>query len=143
MSKIVAIFCRNHSVGSILIRWLGAWGSNWSHVGILDGDYVIEARYPAGVTKTLLSEFQDRYTKLEYVDIECPDAVAAMNYANSRVGRRYDLGAILGFIIREPIASLNRDFCNELLEDALAAGGRSRFRVPTRSVTVEQSYRVL
>lgn len=143
MQYLIAVFARNHSIGSILIRLLGAWGGRWSHVGILDPNTntILEARYPLGVIETPYEEFVSRYTKTEIVYSECPDPAKAIAFARSQLGKKYDWRGVIGFIIKEPIARLHEWFCNEYYEEAFIAGGRARFRVPTRLVTVEQSYR--
>ncbi|MDZ7870796.1 MAG: hypothetical protein U5L02_16620 [Rheinheimera sp.] len=59
MEKIQLIFARGHSVGSYAIRL--RYQSRWSHVAVIIGDMVHEAMHPAGVVKTPLQEFKDRY----------------------------------------------------------------------------------
>lgn len=143
-NTLTAVFARNHSLGSVLIRVLGAWGGQWSHCAIVDKttNSVIEARYPMGVVETPLVDFLIRYSKYEFVEIECPNPDKAIAFARNELGKKYDLLGLLGFIIKEPIARLQEWFCNELLEDSIIAGDRIRFRVPSRKITVEQSFRV-
>jgi uncharacterized protein YycO len=143
MPHLTAVFARNWSVGSVLIRVFGAWGGKWSHVGILDPNTntILEARYPIGVVETPYYKFISRYSAIETVNCECPEPDKAIDFIRSQLGKKYDWRGIVGFIIKQPIARLNEWFCNEIYEDAFIAGNRRRFRVPSRSITIEQSYR--
>lgn len=59
MDKVRVIFAKGRHVTSYAIRL--RYQSRWSHVGIIIGDEVHEAVHPAGVIKTPLQEFINRY----------------------------------------------------------------------------------
>lgn len=141
-SGIYAIYARGWSIGSVLIR-LASWNGRWSHCGLLDvmTNTVIEATWPKGVVETSLDEFESKHSAYEIVFVPLPDPNAAYAFARSQLGHAYDIWALLGMIIKEPLARLQDWFCDELLEEAIIAGGRTRFRIPSRQLTVEQSYR--
>lgn len=141
MPALHVVYSRNHGVGSALIR-LAAWGGKWSHAAILDGLDVIEARAWQGVVRTPLPIHCAHASRYEIVEIECPDPDAARRFAASQVGRRYDWGGVIGIPLRERIESPDRWFCSELVEAALIAGGRNRFRELPSRITPTASYLV-
>lgn len=141
---IYAIYARGWSIGSVLIR-LASWNGRWSHCGLFDTatETIIEAVWPQGVVETSLKDFNSKHSQTEIVFIPVPFPALAYEFARQQVGKKYDMWGILGLIIKEPIARLNEWFCDELLEDSVIAGGRVRMRVPSRQLTVEQSYRTI
>lgn len=130
MPDLVVAYCRSATLGGFLIRNADRWG-HWSHCGLLTPDEtVIEARAFHGVVEVPRSEFAQRYYSgaLSYATIECPDPAAALSWARAQVGKGYDYGAVLGNLVRESWQDDSRWTCSELIEGALAQGGRARFR---------------
>lgn len=112
--RLTVIYGRNHTPGSALLR-LKMW-CTFSHVGIVDGDYVIEARGFHGVVRTSIDEFKARYTTWavgEYL-IDCHPK-EAIERARSKIGAGYDWLAILGIGLRTGWDRAQRFICSELL----------------------------
>lgn len=139
-----AVYRRSHTIGSWLIRTF-TWGSEWSHAGVLDPvtNEVIEASAARGVVATPYDEFIAKSSASDMVWIDCPDDSKAIEYARAQIGKPYDWGGVFGIIAREPWASDNRWFCFELIEAALMAGGRQRFRKNIHRITGHLSYMAL
>jgi hypothetical protein len=115
------IFGASRMPGSLLLQFFTF--SQWSHVGIDYGEFVVEARFPR-VRMTTVADFQSHYPRWEFADLPCADEGAAEAFARSRIGRRYDLGGLLAFPFQNrDWESSSRDFCSELPIRAAAAGG--------------------
>lgn len=144
MSQLLVIYRRSRNLGSFLIRAF-TWGSQWSHAGIWDveRDHVIEASASHGVVATPVSEFLEKASEAEIVAIDCPRPELALQYAREQIGKPYDWGAIFGIVFREPWYSDEKWFCFELVEAALMAGGRQRFRKDSNRITGNLSYLTL
>lgn len=113
MNTMTVVFGRSSMIGSVLIR-LFTW-SRWSHVGIVDGDMVIEAVGFKGVIITPLSEFKARYSSTELASFPCKDNTLALTLAYREVGKGYDWGAIIGHIIRRRYDNPDKWVCSELV----------------------------
>ena len=115
------IFGASRMPGSLLLQFFTF--SQWSHVGIVYGEFVIEARFPR-VRMTTVGAFQAHYPRWEFAELPCADEAVAEAYARSRVGRLYDIGGLLAFPFQNrDFESSSRDFCSELPIRAAAAGG--------------------
>lgn len=115
------IFGASRMPGSLLLQFFTF--SQWSHVGIVYGEFVVEARFPR-VRVTTVAEFQAHYPRWEFAELPCADEAVAEAYARSRVGRLYDIGGLLAFPFQNrDFESSSRDFCSELPIRAAAAGG--------------------
>lgn len=115
------IFGASYMPGSLLLQAFTF--SRWSHVGMVYGEEVIEARFPR-VRVTTVAEFQAHYPRWEFAELPCADEAVAEAYARSRVGRLYDIGGLLAFPFQNrDFESSSRDFCSELPIRAAAAGG--------------------
>lgn len=136
------IYSRDDTIGSWLIRAMAGF-SRWSHGAILDGGHVIEALAFRGVVRTPYRVFRDRVASHEVVEVECPNPQAAIAFARAQVGKAYDWRALLGYVLHRPMESVGRMHCIELIESALIAGGRRRFRRQPFRLTPEQSSMVL
>lgn len=144
MSKLNALFSRRTSLPSWLTRMLTG-GARWSHCGILDHErgVVIEALMFRGVVETPLVDWLLRYPSWEQVAIDCPWPSAALAFAREQVGKGYDYVAVIGVPWRTAWDSPRRWYCSELLEAALAKGGRLRWRLDKRGVSPMESWLVL
>lgn len=127
-------------------HWISKWiqretWSRWSHVGIIDGDYVIEAKGISplpmflvllglkknsislgGVIKTPLPEFYQRYndTKIAYLDGD-------IEIARRMVGTvMFDPWGMLGLYIKKRIHCSDKVFCAKMVA-LCATNYRNRF----------------
>lgn len=144
MGTLRLVYARGRSVGGLLIR-AASWWDQWSHVGIVDGDTVLEARAFHGIVATPRAAFLSRYTAHEFVDVPVTDPAKGLAWAREQIGQGYDYGAIARFItgafgIRQ---SERRMHCVEFAEGAVLAAGRIRFRRPAHALTVAQSFMVI
>ena len=144
MSHLYAIFSRRTSLPSFLTRFLTG-GARWSHCGILDRErsVVIEALMFKGVVETPLARWMLRYPSFQQIRIDCPQPEAALQFAREQVGKGYDYLAVLGVPWRTAWDHPGRWYCSELLEAALRAGGRLRWRLNKRGVSPMESWLVL
>jgi len=102
------IFGRSHTLASIAIR-LWTW-STWSHVGVVIGDYVVESTAKKGVVKTPLREFINRYSTIEFAEIQ-GNGEDALKY----LGAKYDWTAIFGIFLRTGWNKPDKLVCSELI----------------------------
>lgn len=134
------IFARNRTPGSLLLRVLG--NSRWSHVGVIDGDAVIEARAFRRVAPVPLAEFKARYSAVEVLDVSVPDPEAGLAYARSRIGCHYAYRRLIALLlhIRMPHGD-GTEYCADLAEDTVEHSGHIRVRPERRHrLTVEHVY---
>ena len=135
------VFSRSRTPGAALIR-LVTW-SSWSHNGVLTPEgTVIEARWPDGVVETPLDAFIARASRFELCEFDCPDPGAAVAWARSQIGKPYDTWGVIGLGIRRRWQEDDAWWCSELVEAALARGGRLRFRRDLHRVTPQHSWMV-
>jgi uncharacterized protein YycO len=88
------IFGRNKRPVSLFIR-LATW-SRYSHVGIiLEDGRVLESTFSKGVHTTSLTEFTNRYSKVEEAYIE-----GTPHKALKQLGKKYDWRGVLGILFR-------------------------------------------
>lgn len=135
------IYARSHTVGGWLIRAAQAFAP-WSHAGIVTPDEtVINARAGHGVVEEPLADFLRRYSATHRVEVACPDENEALWWARQRIGDGYDWLAVLRFIVGRTVHQDRRRWhCVELVESALIAGGRPRWRIEPARITPWQSY---
>ena len=112
IQRVPLIFARSNQVGSLAIR-LFTW-SRWSHVGIIDGDAVIEAVGFKGVVVTPLEEFKQRYSTYEIAYAPVEDIDRCYYRAYQQVGKKYDWSAIFGHIFRRRWDDTEAWVCSEL-----------------------------
>lgn len=134
------VYARSHTLSGWLVR-AAQWWFPASHVAIETRDgTLIHAVAGRGVVEERQREFFDTYTVVDIVEVDA-DHDAAIAFARSKVGSGYDYGALLRFISKAFGREDERRWqCVELVESALEAGGRRRFRTPLSRVTVRQSY---
>ena len=112
MEYVTLIFSKSKSPLSLLIRFV-TW-SNWSHVGIVDGDKVIEASGKHGVIETPIEEFKKRYSSWELTEAPVINAKSAIVEARTYIGKKYDWLAIFGIWLRTGWDNKDRWVCSEL-----------------------------
>lgn len=141
---MLAVFSRRTSLPSFLTRFFTG-GARWSHCGVYDQDrrVVIEALMFRGVVETPYLEWAARYPSWEGAYISCPSDIDALAFARAQVGKPYDYLAAFGVPWRTSWDDEGKWYCSELLEAALAAGGRRRWRLSKRGVSPMESWMVL
>jgi hypothetical protein len=109
------IFARNNlSVISKIIR-LYTW-SDWSHVGVIDGNYVIEAIGGKGVSRTHIKAFKKRY------DHTCVRHIPGnIEIAKALIGKKFDQRGLWGGLLHLRIQDPDKWFCSELVAHACNA----------------------
>ena len=144
MGATIAVFSRRASLPSFLIRFMTG-GARWSHCGVVDIErgMVIEALAFKGVVETPLAEWCAAHPRHETVHFNCPNPGLAVHFARQQIGKSYDYLAAAGVPWRTRWDDTRRWYCSELLEAALAAGGRNRWRLEKRGVSPAESYMVL
>jgi uncharacterized protein YycO len=135
------IYSRSHTIGGVLIR-AAQWWAPWTHCGIVTPlATVINARPLLGVVEEPLEDYTERSSEFVIVDVETPHDDMGVAFARFQVGKGYDYGAIVRFISSSFRDQDEQRFhCAELVETALFAAGRNRFRIPFYRVTPNQSY---
>ena len=106
---MIVIFGRNNHWISRLVRWRTS--APWSHVGMIDGDSVLEAMGPIGVKLTPISEFEARYTHTERRYLP-----GNLEKAKAKLGAPFDTRGLWGiFFKRKDSHDINGWFCSELV----------------------------
>lgn len=92
--------------------------SDWSHVGIIDGDYVLEAIGGKGVAKTSLRAFNLRYshTCIRYIEGD-------IEKARALIGKEFDMLGMCGGLLHMDVHDLDKYFCSEYVAYASYAFG--------------------
>jgi uncharacterized protein YycO len=125
MQTVRVIFTRSRNLGSFFIR-LFTW-STWSHVGIVDGEYVIEAVWPK-VRRVRIDKFLEGKSNWRIDQFACANKQAIIDAAKSQLGKPYDIGAVIGFLFRSNWQDDDKWFCSEILAWAFDKGGTPLFR---------------
>lgn len=116
MDRIKVIYGRSFRPISLIIQLRTL--SHWSHIGVIDGDSVIESVGGQGVVVTPIELFRRRYKQSIVGYMYCIDKAAAMTYLRSKVGMPYDTKAIIGFALALGWDDLNAMHCSELVAGA-------------------------
>ncbi len=124
--KIGLLFSTTKNVFGFAIR-TATW-SDWSHVSIVDGTYVIEAVAPHGVRRATLDSVLKSYTRHELCYFPCMDAGKIIKAAMSQIGKPYDYTAVLGIGIHRDWQEKDSWFCSELAAWSFDAAGEPLFR---------------
>lgn len=121
------LFAKSNTPISMAIR-VDTW-SSCSHVALLepDGKHVIEARFPQGVQRVTLEAFIADNTSVWCRDIPCRNEPAAIAWAKTQIGHKYDWSALLGFPLHRDWAHSGEWFCSELVAMAFEKGGSPLF----------------
>lgn len=121
---IKLLFTRKRSIGSWIIRFR-TW-SNYSHVDIVDGDDAIGALAFEGVKVRNIKDVIDEASDYRVVIVE-GDEQKAIEYAKSKIGKKYDWLAIFGIGLKTGWESSGRYMCSEFVNQALIEGGTKLF----------------
>lgn len=116
--------------------------SQWSHVAVVFGEYVIDATFKHGVARRKLDELLATCSYYQFRDEACPDLPAAYAFARSQIGKPYDLLGVLGIGLHRNWQEDDSWFCSELKEAIQAAGGNPRFGSFVGRVTPQHSWMV-
>lgn len=133
------MYSRKRAIGSLLIR-AGAWFGPWSHTSIITPEGTVIEAVGSGVREVPLRDAMARASAFEVVQVECPRPAAAIAFARAQIGKPYDFGAILGFIVRRDWQDRECWECTELAEAALVEGGRQRWREKVYRIHPTMSY---
>lgn len=142
MDTLPIIFARTRTPGALIIRTV-TW-SSWSHCALVDfrTASVIESIAFHGVVETPLGTLMERSSEYVIQNITVPDPEAALAYARGQIGKSYDYTGVLGIGFNREWDSPDKWWCSELVEAAIAAAGRRRFRNPRR-ITPQDVFNVL
>ena len=145
--KCDIIFLDSETKAGKLVKW---WtNSMFDHVEICLGDRkVIGARPNDGVKVRDISSFEeDRWCLTRpAVNLSDGDKDIIINFALSKVGKKYDWLGILGFAIDRDIDNPNRYFCSEFVSKAFSLKYPLIPRKPSGLIPPEliyQSWRVV
>ena len=128
-------FCTNDLPAAVAIR-VFTW-SNWSHVGIIDGDEIIEAVWPK-VRVSKLEEAKNKYKSWVIAEVKTKNDAEIIKAVRSQVGKPYDIGAIFGFLARRNWEKTDKWFCSELVAWAFSQANEPLFRPGTFSRVTPQ-----
>jgi uncharacterized protein YycO len=142
MPSITVAYTGSRDPLSTLAR-LVTGNAKWSHCGIVVGDYVIEARLYYGVVGTPINEWKKRCPHFEMVDVECANPDAAHAFAREQVGKGYDYAGAFSVPFRTHWQHPSHWYCSELVEAALYAGGRNRWRDTKQAISPQESWDVV
>lgn len=117
MQTAKVIFATNYKPFSLLIMLFSL--SRWSHCAILDGQYVIDATLSTGVRRIKFSEWVSHYSSYEIVEMPVTNKVQRLEWARSRVGKKYDPLGILSLILRKNHEERDKWFCSEFVAEYL------------------------
>lgn len=121
MQTTKVVFARNYKPFSLLIMLFTL--SQWSHCGIVDGDYIIDSTLASGVRRIRFDDWAGMYNKYEIVEmISREDAIT---FARAQVGKRYDPLGIISLVLRRNIENRDKWFCSELVASVLGIKNRT------------------
>jgi uncharacterized protein YycO len=130
------IFSRRRNLGSVALRTV-MW-SPWSHCGVIDGDFVIQAvANPFGkseVIYTHLEHFKAESARWAIVEFEA-DERRTCEAARSQIGKPYDWLGVAGIGFHRDWSDDTSWFCSELVAWALEQGGCDLFRIGAKRIT--------
>ncbi len=128
------ILCRNHSIGSYLLR-LVMW-SRYSHTAIRDGDYVYDSTMlQGGVEVHPYARWKEHYPVTDEREVEVKDLGAARAWLKDQVGKPYDWTALLGLLSRRDWQQDDAWFCSELAETFRSLFSAKKFRADAWLIT--------
>lgn len=140
--KLVAVYSRAHTVGSLLIR--AGTASVWSHCGLLTpDDTVIDSTFKTGVREIGFEAWKAQYSYWRALEIcKVPDPQRGIAWARTQIGKPYDWKWLLSFPFRRNWEDEDAWGCSEFLEYILVESRRRRFRSFVHRITPSASYAV-
>jgi uncharacterized protein YycO len=136
------LVARNNRPGSWLIRLVTM--GKWSHAALLLPNWlVIDTTLTTGVRASPVMAWIRDYPTHEVIDVDLPDEEKAINFARAQLSKPYDWTAIFGMLLQRNWQDQDSWFCSELVEAALSAGGRKRFRDDVSRITPHQTWAVM
>lgn len=102
--------------------------SKWSHVGLVDGDYVIEATALNGVRRVPLEVALEGVSKYEFVTLPSKNPSAIIEAAKTQIGKKYDFLAIIGIGLKRDWQETDKWVCSELIAWAAKEAEDNLFR---------------
>jgi hypothetical protein len=135
METIKVIFSRTNTWRSRIIQF-HSW-SEWSHIGIIDGDYVVEAKGRIGIVRTPIAKFKSRCTDTLEVDMRVICKKRSIALIHDAVLRKipYDRRAIYGVLFRTRDQDPNAEQCAEFVARVSGVIRRSKwFRITPEEI---------
>lgn len=130
---ILIHFCRGQDFIANLLKLVTL--GEFSHCAIQIGDYLYEATFSRGVSRTTIEEFNLRYPDRELVAVYGADEEAALAWLEEQVGKDYDYTALTALPFRGSWQDESKWFCSELVAAALKKAKAIRIRVEVGRVT--------
>ncbi len=125
------LYVRSHTLADIAIR---AWDAgHMSHVGICHGQRVIDATLRHGVAEWDRSDWLQGRIVVDELPVFATDEATALRAYESlraRIGQRYDVWEIAGFLLLRDLGDPDRPVCSRLGYDSL--GDACGLRIPGR-----------
>lgn len=137
--KVRLIFTTQPGFFSWLIRVFTF--SKFSHVSFqISQTEIIDATFKSGVSIRPLSELVDKATVCEVVELDI-DSEDILVWANTQVGKPYDIGAVVALPFTRKWTTDDKWFCSEFVSVALYNAGVKIFnRDHTSRITPEMLY---
>jgi hypothetical protein len=117
MQQIEVLFARSNKPFCWLIR-LGTL-SQWSHVALVDGDYVIDTTLATGVRYINREEWNTHYVKQTSMFFPVDNVQDSIDFAKSQIGKKYDPLGIISLLLRKKIEDKGKWFCSEFIASVL------------------------
>jgi uncharacterized protein YycO len=135
MGAVSLLFCTNPGNPLSWAIRACSW-SRWSHVGLIDGDSVVEAVALKGVVRTPLAQRQAEDPRWAISHLPCRDPSVVIAEAVLQIGKPYDYTAVLGLGLHRVWKDDDSWFCSELVAYAFDRAGSPLFRADSlRRVT--------
>ena len=115
-NKITIQLSTKRSFVSIIINWITR--GKFSHVDIIfsDDPYFLYGAHLFGGIKRM-PEKKQKFLRTKKYEIEISDK--SIKWIKNQVGRKYDVMAIFGFILKIPIKENSASICSAFVFDAL------------------------
>lgn len=120
------VFCRAPTLTSWAIR-VATW-SRWSHVALIEGDWVIDATPKRGVAVRPLIDFETEHDDAYTIDLPRDLGHELALQMITQVGKPYDWTAALGLGLHRNWQKDDAWFCSELVAWAYDRIERPLFR---------------
>lgn len=133
-----AIYVDSKGILSSIIKVLDH--GEWSHVGIIKDDHVIEAVWQDGVRYRRLDSLMRDCPDHTIIDVPVPNEEDGLNFAYSQIGKPYDFFGIVGLPFNRTFQEDDKWWCSELWATSLIKAG-VKFNLPAnlRKVGVQLS----